>query len=288
MRSRVFSSIAVLSVLALGTACTAFQDGPVAVQSGVPSLAVGDRNSTYTLMPGIVNVCAFFPDLGADPLQTATFSASAPAGGTVITGNFDLKQPPPLCIEVWNATGDALVPVSTTLLATDAKYTIDRVIVASGTGIDDPAFTETVGTNTGSVTASNTIGGYIWFKFKLADVPPAAGGEGCTPGYWRQSHHFDSWVGYSPNQAFSSVFANAFPGKTLGQVVALGGGGINALGRHSVAALLNAASPTVSFDYTAAQVISQFNAAFSSGNARVIEAKKNEFDMLNNQGCPLN
>ena len=37
-------------------------------------------------------------------------------------------------------------------------------------------------------------------------------------------------------------FDDAFPGMTLLEVLSQGGGGLNALGRHTVAALLNAAS----------------------------------------------
>ena len=157
-----------------------------------------------------------------------------------------------------------------------------------GDGVGDLPFQNLYGTNTGSVTVSSSVGGYIWFKFKTSAVPPR-GGQGCTPGYWRQDHHFDSWVGYLPTQYFSSVFANAFPGKTLAQVVATGGGGLNALGRHTVAALLNASvSSGVSFDLTTQQVITAFNTAYASGNATRIEELKNQLDMLNNQGCPLN
>ena len=32
-------------------------------------------------------------------------------------------------------------------------------------------------------------------------------GEGCTPGYWKQPQHFDSWVGYTPSQSFEAVFS---------------------------------------------------------------------------------
>lgn len=32
------------------------------------------------------------------------------------------------------------------------------------------------------------------------------GTEGCTPGYWKQQKHFDSWVNYTPNQTLESVF----------------------------------------------------------------------------------
>ncbi len=115
---------------------------------------------------------------------------------------------------------------------------------------------------------------------------PPGGGEGCTPGYWKQDQHFDSWPApYSPNQLFSSVFENAFPGMTLVQVLDLGGGGLNALGRHTVAALLNAGSSGVDYDLTTAQVIAAFNGVFPGGD---YETLKNRFEGFNTQGCPLN
>lgn len=125
--------------------------------------------------------------------------------------------------------------------------------------------------------------------------PPPAGGEGCTPGFWRNwtgmgpGRQGNAWerTGYSPNQLFSDVFENAFPGKTLLQVVSQGGGGLDALGRHTVAALLNAAHPDVSYDLTVEQVISKFNAVFP-GNNRAYNTLKDEFEAFNEQGCPLN
>jgi hypothetical protein len=110
-------------------------------------------------------------------------------------------------------------------------------------------------------------------------------GEGCTPGYWK--NHLDSWAGtgYDPDDLFSSVFEDAFPGLTLEEVLNLGGGGLNALGRHTVAALLNAASPGVDYDLTEGEVIADFNAVFPGGD---YETLKNEFQGFNEQGCPLN
>ncbi len=113
---------------------------------------------------------------------------------------------------------------------------------------------------------------------------PTPGGEGCTPGYWKQEQHFDSWVTYSPDQLFSSVFDNAFPGMTLLEVLEQGGGGLNALGRHTVAALLNAANDDVAYELSVASVISAFNAAFPGGD---YEALKNEFASLNERLCPI-
>lgn len=110
---------------------------------------------------------------------------------------------------------------------------------------------------------------------------------GCSHGYWKQSQHFTSWVGYTPSQLFSSVFENAFGTQTLLQVLQNKGGGLNALGRETVAALLNAANPTVSgigFPYTTAQVIAAFNAVYPGGD---YETLKNAFEAANTIGCPL-
>lgn len=114
---------------------------------------------------------------------------------------------------------------------------------------------------------------------------PPPGNEGCTPGFWRQAHHYDSWTGFIPGQQFSSVFEDAFPDMSLGTVVQLGGGGLNALGRHTVAALLNAASPDVDYPYSVNGVITMFNDVYPGGD---YESLKNTFEMYNEAGCPLN
>jgi hypothetical protein len=114
------------------------------------------------------------------------------------------------------------------------------------------------------------------------------GGEGCTPGYWKQPHHYDSWTApYTPNTPFSAVFENAFPGKSLVQVLSQGGGGLKALGRHTVAALLNAASAGVDYEFSVAEVISMFNNTFP-GNGGSYNALKDIFEDFNESGCPLN
>lgn len=114
------------------------------------------------------------------------------------------------------------------------------------------------------------------------------GGEGCTPGYWKQPHHFDSWpLPYTPDTLFCDVFECAFPGMTLLQVLRQGGGGLNALGRHTVAALLNAASGGVDYDLFPGEVISEFNAVYP-GSRGAYNALKDRFEGFNEQGCPLN
>ena len=55
-------------------------------------------------------------------------------------------------------------------------------------------------------------------------------GEGCTPGYWKQPHHFDSWVGYQTGDEFDVVFGVPYD-VTLLQALTTGGGAEKALGR---------------------------------------------------------
>jgi cysteine-rich repeat protein len=112
-------------------------------------------------------------------------------------------------------------------------------------------------------------------------------GEGCTPGYWKQTQHFDSWTGYAPGTQFSSVFENAFPGKTLVQVLGGGGGSLDALGRHVVAALLNTSSGDVNYGQTQQDIINAFNAVYPGTDAEY-EALKNSLAADNERGCPLN
>jgi hypothetical protein len=124
-----------------------------------------------------------------------------------------------------------------------------------------------------------------------SSCPPPPPPAGCTPGYWKQDQHFDSYPGaISPSLLFDAAgvggntFANAFPGKTVLQVLWQGGGGLNALGRHAVAALLNAYQLPGSY-YGGNTVVNMFNDAYASGN---YETTKNLFAAANEIGCPLN
>ena len=62
------------------------------------------------------------------------------------------------------------------------------------------------------------------------------------------------------------------------------GGGVNALARHAVAALLNASNPDVDSDFTTAQVIALVQDAIASGD---FETAHQLLAAANEQGCPL-
>jgi hypothetical protein len=122
--------------------------------------------------------------------------------------------------------------------------------------------------------------------------------QSCTPGYWKQSKHFDSWVvtGYSPNQTLGSVFVVSYSfgldNKTLLQALRFKGnlttqGAAQILLRAAVAALLNSAYPDVDYPLTTAEVIAAVNAALASNDRIAMLTLADRLDGYNNALCPL-
>jgi hypothetical protein len=120
-------------------------------------------------------------------------------------------------------------------------------------------------------------------------TPPDGGGEGCTPGYWKQEQHFDSWdaTGLLPGDDYDAVFglADGTTDRTLLEALKAKGGQENALARHGTAALLNSLNPDVSYEYSAAEVIALVQGAYATGE---YEAAKNLLEYQNELGCGLN
>jgi hypothetical protein len=243
-------------------------------------------DAAHLAVAGAVRVCAFFGEPGA---KTATFTTTS-ATGTVTTP-VTLSVPGAECATVWTgSTGTVTVNM------TSAGQTVNRIRTFYLT--NGPADVDEQPPVDASVTATIAAGNGAVFWYKLDGAatpppppppPPPAGGEGCTPGYWKQSQHFGSWKVYTPDQTFQSVFGSSvFGSKTLLQVLGQGGGGVIALGRHTVAALLNTANAGVDYDIgTPAEVITAFNAAVAGGK-NAIEAQHLIFAGFNEQGCPLN
>lgn len=113
-------------------------------------------------------------------------------------------------------------------------------------------------------------------------VAPSA----CSPTDWKTKT--TAWPAqYKPTTQFSQVFADAFPGKTLLDVLSLSGTtGLNALGREAVAALLNVAHPDVS-DGTMKStddVIETFNNAYQS---HTYDEAITKLEGVNRGNCPI-
>jgi hypothetical protein len=163
---------------------------------------------------------------------------------------------------------------------------LDIVIPAGETSVTVQALSVDNNAAIPSGTTRDIVASFHWIAAGLSITPPA-GGEGCTPGFWK--NHVAAWASpYDPDDDFADFFEDAFPGKTLHQVLELGGGGLNALGRHTVAALLNAAHIDINYGIaTPTGVINAFDAVYEGGKAEY-ENQKDIFEDFNENGCPIN
>ena len=148
----------------------------------------------------------------------------------------------------------------------------------------------------------------VLFVLLISSTPASACLEGCTPGYWKQQQHFDSWTApYDPTNLVKDVF-NVSAFLTLDGRLDLNGdgaddtlldalnyqGGTGTTGaarillRAAVAALLNAASSGVDYQLSAIDVITDVNAALISNNRNTMLLQAARLDAFNNAGCPLN
>jgi hypothetical protein len=126
------------------------------------------------------------------------------------------------------------------------------------------------------------------------DDPACQADEGCGAGYWRNALAPWSPTGYSPFQTIGSVFGNAnedLASTSLRDALGLRGGrgvlGVQMiLLRQAVAALLNAAHPSVNYAWTETDVIAEVNGALA-GDRSAMLALATTLDGLNDEGCPL-
>jgi hypothetical protein len=261
-------------------------DAPITASDRVSSTrAAGDIvNSTATL--GQVRVCKLGDVSGSFTVAGGNADVSTVANVTVQPGT---------CVIVAQSaspagSGPASTPASITVTESPATDLQGVTVVTNSAGsIGAPA----AGTNPQTVIVNNYHGYVITFTNDAPDPPPPPppGNEGCTPGYWKQDQHLDSWVGtgYAPGDDFDATFGVNFftPNQTLVQAAGANGGGTDALARHAVAALLNSASADVDYPYTTAQVLDivQGDGAYAGLS---VEARKNLLAAANELGCDLN
>ncbi len=271
--------VAGIAVAGFAAACAEPPSGPAA-----PAAAAGPvfENTTPPPAGARVTVCK----IGS----SATFSVAATGGreGTLLAGAaFGLADGE--CKDVWEAAPNPLQPDPASIVDVAETGLLGGIQFDSVTvNVPDPGQLITISGDSVSVYVNFYHPAVITFFNSVTPPPPPppGGGEGCTPGFWKQRQHFDSWTApYTTGTLFSAVFEDAFPGMTLLEVLSQGGGGLNALGRHTVAALLNSASGDVSYDFAMPQgVIDAFNAVFPGGDYNGL---KSIFEGFNEQGCPL-
>jgi len=246
----------------LGTLAAVTPPTPVQRQAQLCSTAAADFTISETDPNNIMTLNAGTSvSLAAD--QCVLIATSTP--GTPFNTTADVTV-------TWNGT-------PTTVTLTNIDKTAYAFVNSSDT---NPTTTSSsLAGPSGSITLGIERAGLLVFNF--ADVPQEEV-EGCSPGYWKQSQHFDSYPsGYSPNDLFDTYFENAFPGMTLIQVLNQGGGGLKSLGRHIVAALLSSAAG-LNNGMTTQEVISAFDAANPNGNISGLIQDLEAIEV----NCPLN
>jgi hypothetical protein len=116
----------------------------------------------------------------------------------------------------------------------------------------------------------------------VAVQPVFACTEGCTPGYWKQPHHEDSWPAGGPDPGdYLDDLLGCGPHITLRDALWLKGGGENAFYRHAVAGILNLEA---GLDYKDADFVWDQVARGCNGD---YEGAKDLFEPWNEIGCPL-
>ena len=275
-RPRLSSLVLGALVVAMATACTDVSTGP-----GGPSFHVAPPGPTQS------KICKY------GPLGTYTFSitSNGPMSGQLLVSNpftVSVVDEHGTCVFI-HQSGTAMDNFVITETVPAGMY-VERIFRGTfGDGcLTDASLCEVEYTGTNQVTFSPTptTGYYAFFYNAKNDTPPPPppGGQGCTPGYWK--NHLDSWTGYSPSADFDATFGvNLFsPNITLLQALNLGGGGRERIARHATAALLNASHPGVSSGATTAEIIAMVQAVAVSrdwdGTGNILEA-------MNEQGCLL-
>lgn len=118
---------------------------------------------------------------------------------------------------------------------------------------------------------------------------------GCTPGFWK--NHTDVWPttdgingpGTDVEDFFGLVDGSA-NNRTFGLTLNLRGRANKIpflkLLKHAVAAVLNAASADVNYEFTVAEIIAAVQTAIAGGDNAML-AQKDIFDTANNRGCTI-
>jgi hypothetical protein len=262
--------------MAFLAACSDSPVAPAAPVASVPNFAVGDA-ATTTPVPGKLIVCKA-GNTGGD------FTVTRSSG----SGSFDsdgLHLNPGQCVVVAednSGQGSGSVFQVHETGAPNVTFSVTAASVEIGFPPTD------LGTvSDGANFFINSIHG-IRLTYQNTFTPPP-GDQGCTPGYWKQDQHFDSYpAGITPNTTFTSIFGVG-GALTFLEALDLNGGGTNALWRHGAAAYLNALSNSVDYVYTTAQVIAIVNGTGAYAGLSV-EERKDLLDAANNGvgGCPLN
>jgi hypothetical protein len=262
----------------------------------IEKLLLGGENLAFDYSATNMSVANFSltPLFGELPLANSPFAAPAADEGFATTIELTVEIADITQTEEASVTEDDPLPAFVDFVGLECDAATDGTL--TGVVVVDRTATLTLGS-----------GDFAFCRYTNAFIP---GEQGCTPGFWKQEHHFGHWLptGYLPDTVLNTVFD--FPADdpvaSLGDDTMLDalnyGGGSDLEGaaqillRAAVASVLNAAHPDVQFAFTEGDVIADVNAALASGDRDAMLALATELDNANNgvlidnegtESCPL-
>ncbi len=286
--------------------------GCAQTDSSLPTAPISapDKPAAYSLYDpeaGFVSVAVYVGPAGTYSFHTDVVGGGLYAGVSELSDTYDTPRTPlnagfhyayfPVDASTWGPGVTAQVTINEVNMPPNRVVDSIRVIK---NGVTLPTIF-----NVSSVTVTTGYNDIILVKFYHSEGnPPPPLGKGCTPGYWKQSQHFDAWIptGLAPTNLVGSVFSSAslysLAGKSMAnyklvEALAFKGGpdlvgAAQILLRASVAAELNAKYSGLGYPLTAAAIVSAVNAALTSGNRGTMLTLASQLDDLNNLGCVLN
>ena len=267
----------------------------------ISSISCNDNDSTTTATRADINLqagetvtCTFVNTQDATATPTATNTATAtntPTNTPVAPTATPTNTPvPPTATATNTATNTPVAPT-----ATPTNTATNTPVAPTATPTNTPTNTPVPPTATPTNTPTNTP---VPPTATPTNTPlPPSSGNGCTPGYWKQSQHRDSWepTGYSPYRKLNRVFDDTgyLGNRTLLQALSFEGGSSlygakRTLLRAGVAAVLNAAHPDIDYPLTTGEVINSVNSALAGNDRATILSLADQLDNYNNLGCNLN
>lgn len=251
----------------------------------------------YEALTGYFVVCKVAED---DPTKAFPFTVTAEGPGepdTPIQPNPSLMDGD--CEIVYGPAAQFVAPDLVTITENvPAGWELDGISIFSVEEIN--GFTPTFHTAVGPTIAGSIDDGKIGCVaiYYNSEIEVPGGGEGCTPGAWKNRlRRIGAWgpTGFETDDLVKDVFAAAgtyFPNETLLQALRFQGGNefdekLEILLRAATAAVLNSSHPDVDYDYAVGEIVGKVNSAILSEDADEVTDLAKELDDFNNQGCDI-
>jgi hypothetical protein len=186
-----------------------------------------------------------------------------------------------------------ILQVGATLVVAVCGFIAAGALTGAGFAGDTTSSSTTSSSSSSSSSSTTSSSTSTTTSTTTTTTTTTTGTEGCTPGYWKQPQHFDSW----PVDTTTTLADAGFVGTghdastTLLQALSFQGGPTiqdakDILLRIAAAAYLNSLS--VDYPLSSADVVSMVNAALATNDRETILDLAETLDAENNLGCPLN